>query len=433
MSSENLPAMKIKTSLNHPLIKAIKKWKKDQAIVSLTLEEMKKESAGRDLIIEQKVDGQSAILEYIEPDILRFGSLGGVIYSDLPVLDEIKTIFGAKNIHQAKMVGEMVGYDKKIIPFNESQSLTKNPKSDKTKVHWFPYQILELNNEKIKDDFSSYKDEWPEIIRIFKSSNYVHPVEYYEGKTEKIDQAWKKIVEKDNNEGIVVRSSNNKVYKVKPLFSYDLVVIAVGDKKGKNWPKRMIGTTLMAFMDNNKVFRTAGEIGTGWTDKEKKELFSWAQKNKVGEDDTYVWVKPQKIFEVNWERTTIKEMPSYKYSQGKYDKVDKQISGTIVKPRFIRYRTDKSVTPSDLRLTQIPNWNKKKKMARSIVATFLNRTSFLAPYGYESLLKIRRPELLGQSYPKQKGTQEPLKPGDEVEVYENGKWVKIIWPEPEKS
>ena len=37
----------------------------------------------------------------------------------------------------------MAGYaNGKIIPFNESESLIKNHKADKTKVHWFPYQIL---------------------------------------------------------------------------------------------------------------------------------------------------------------------------------------------------------------------------------------------------------------------------------------------------
>jgi len=364
--------MQTRNNPDHSLIKDIKKWKKDQAIISLTLDEMEKESKDKKLIIEQKVDGQSAILDYKAGEPLKFGSLGGVLYFDLPVLNDIEKIFKSQKIHQAKMVGEMAGYDKKIIPFNESQSLIKNPQADKTKVHWFPYQILELNNEKIGEDFETYKRTWPELKGIFKGSTYVHPVEYIEGGVSELKKAYTQIVEKEDNEGIVVRTSDNKVYKVKPTYSYDLVVIAIGDKKGKNWPKGMIGTTLMAFMDNNRIFRTAGEIGTGWTEEERKELFSWAQKNKVGEDDTYVWVKPKRIMELQWERTTVKDMPAYKYSNGKYEKVDKLLSGTIVKPRFIRYRTDKSVTPSDLRLTQIPNWGKTVKMARSITNTYIN-------------------------------------------------------------
>lgn len=362
--------MKTENNPDHPLIKAIKKWKKDQGIISLTLEEMKTAAKDKDLIIEQKVDGQSAILEY-DKDEAKFGSLHGVLMWDLPVLSEIKKKFKEQEITQAKMVGELAGFDKKIIGFNETESLIKNPGADKTKLHWFPYQLLELNGKSYGNDFESYKETWPKIISLFRSFKYVHPVEYFAGGLKDLDKAWKKLVEKDHNEGIVIRTSNDKIYKVKPEFTYDLVVIAIGDKKGKNWPKQMISMALLAFMDNNKIFRTAGHVASGFTDQESKDLFKWAQKNKVDEDDIYIWVKPEKIVEVQWERSTVKEMPSYNYSKGSYSPTGKLLSGTIVKPRFIRYRTDKSVTPSDLRLTQVPGWEEKKKMARIVVSNFL--------------------------------------------------------------
>jgi hypothetical protein len=363
--------MNSRSAPNDPIIKAVQKWKKDQAIISLSLDRMLEEAKDKQHITEQKVDGQTAIMEYRAGEEPRFGSLHGMIMWDLPLGDDIAKHLKSKKITQAQIVGEMAGYaDGKIIPFNESESLIKNPKADKTKVHWFPYEIIELNGEKMGErNFETYKKMWPELERIFKGSKYVHPVEYTEGD---IKGAYNKIVEKQKNEGIVVRLSNNKTYKVKPSFSYDLVVIAVGDKKkGKNWPKKMISMALLAFMDNDRVFRTAGHVASGFTDAESRELFSWAQKNKVGEDEIYVWVKPQKIMQVIWERTTLKEMPSYKYGRKGYEKVEKRMSGTVVKPRFIRWRTDKSVNPSDLRLTQIPDWGKKQKMARDIVASIL--------------------------------------------------------------
>jgi len=362
--------MKSRSAPNDSIIKAVQKWKKDQAIISLSLDKLLEVAKGKQHISEQKVDGQTAILDYKAGEEPQFGSLHGMIMWDFPLCDDIIRILKAKKITQAKIVGEMAGYaNGKIIPFNESESLIKNPKADKTKVHWFPYQILELNGEKIADDFESYKKMGPELERIFKGSKYAHPVEYSEGD---IKSAYDKWVEKQKNEGTVVRLSNNKVYKVKPEFHYDLVVIAVGDKKkGKNWPKKMISMALLAFMDGDNVFRTAGNVASGFTDEDSRELFSWAQKNKIGEDETYVWVKPQKIMEIQWERTSLKEMPSYKYSGGKYEKIEKRMSGTAVKPRFIRWRTDKKVNPSDLRLTQIPDWGKMKKMALRIASNFL--------------------------------------------------------------
>jgi len=362
--------MKTQSAPSSALVKRIQKWKKDQGIISLTLDELKDKIKGKDAIIEQKVDGQSELVNYRAGEEPQFASLGGVLMWDLPVLDEIKGILAGRKIRSAQMVGELAGYENgKIIPFNETMSLIKNPKADKTKVHWFPYQTLERDGEEYGEGFETYMKMWPELKAMFKGSTYVHPVKDYQG-SGKIDEAWKTLVEDEDNEGIVVRTSDNKVYKAKPEFSYDLVIIAVGDKKLLNWPKGLIGTTLMAFMDSNNVFRTAGEVGTGWTQEERRELFQWAQKNKVDEDNRYVWVKPQKIMEIKWERTTIKEMPAYRYSKGTYESAGKLMSGTIVKPRFVRWRDDKKVTPSDLRLTQIPDWKEKEKMAHRVASLF---------------------------------------------------------------
>lgn len=347
----------------NPLTERAKKWKKNQGIKSLTLEELLKKAKNKEAFIDQKVDGQTALMEY-KNGKARFGSLGGRVHNDLPVLDEIEKTLKEKGVETAQIVGELAGYeDGNILPFRESQSFIKNPEKDKEKVHWFPYQILSIDGKEHSDDYESYIKSRSELDKIFDEAKYVHSTTHYKGGVDDIKKAWKKLVEKGKNEGIVVRLFNDEVYKVKPVFTYDLVIVAVGDKKLKAWPKKRIGNVLVAFMDRDKIFRTAGEIGTGWTEEQREELFKWAQDNKVSEDDHRVWVKPQKIVEVQWERSNIKDMPAYKYSEGEYERIGKEPVGTVVKPRFIRYRKDKSVNPDDLRLGQIPNWEERKKEA----------------------------------------------------------------------
>jgi hypothetical protein len=364
--------MKTLLNKNNELTKKAVQWKKEQAIISLTIEEMKKTAKKYKVIAENKIDGQTALLEY-KSDTAKFGTLGGRVIEDIPVLHEIEKTLKDKRIKQTIMVGELAAYKNgKILPFNESESIIKNSKSNKNLISWHPYQIIELNGEKYDTtNFNVYIKTWPELKKIFNNTKQVFPVGDYIGGSEVIEKAWNKFVLKEKNEGIVVRLSNNRVYKAKPVYHYDLAVIAVGSKKGKNWPKKMVGMCLMAFMDNNHIFRTAGHVASGINDKESKELFAWAQKNKVDEDDVYIWVRPHKIMEIQWERTSIKEMPAYKYSKGKYEPAGKMISGTIVKPRFIRWRPDKSINPNDLRLTQVPGWSEKKKMAMRVASLFL--------------------------------------------------------------
>ena len=67
-------------------------------------------------------------------------------------MEEIRKILKNLGLKHAEIVGEMAGYENgKIIPFDQTESIIKNPKSDKTKVHWFPYQILEIDGT----DFST--------------------------------------------------------------------------------------------------------------------------------------------------------------------------------------------------------------------------------------------------------------------------------------
>lgn len=141
--------MKSRSAPSDPIIKAVQKWKHDQAIISLSLDPMLEEAKDKQHITEQKVDGQTAIMEYKTGEEPRFGSLHGMIMWDLPLGEDVAKHLKAKKVTEALIVGEMAGYaNGKIIPFNESESLIKNPKADKTKVHWFPYEIIELNGEK---------------------------------------------------------------------------------------------------------------------------------------------------------------------------------------------------------------------------------------------------------------------------------------------
>ena len=273
--------MNSKIDHDNPLTKRAVAWKRKQAIISLPIEEMEKK-IGADAVIEQKVDGQSVIMDHSE-EINRFATLDGRIIEDLPVLDEIRAHLGFnRGITKAQMMGELAAMeDGKILGFNESMSIIRNPDSDKDKISWHPYQILSMEGEELSDDPKSYKVQWQEIEHLFKGAKHIKPVVYAEGGKDELLRMWKQLVLDQSDEGLVIRTADGKIYKSKPRFAYDLVIVAVGDKTGKNWPKKMIGTTLMAFMDKNGVFRTAGEVASGFSQAERAELFSWAQKNKI--------------------------------------------------------------------------------------------------------------------------------------------------------
>ena len=369
--------MKTIHDANSPLVKRIRKWKKDQGIVSLTLEALLAKTANKNVIVEEKIDGQSAMLSYKKGSAPVFSSLGGVIYEDLPVLAEAQKILESADIQDAEIVGEMAGYkDGKVIPFNETEHLIKSsdPSVDKNLIHWFVYEIVRINGDEIPEGFETYNKYWKQLKKLFDGAKFIHSVRDISGSTQAIKNGWDKFVLKEGCEGIVVRTEDDKVYKCKPIFTYDLVIVACGNKGSNPWKRKQVSNLLVAFLDNKGVFRISGNVGTGFTDEQSSELFKWMEKNQVQgpgpvQDPKYIFVKPERIIEIQWERSSKKLMPAYTFKNGKYVSEGKKVSGTAVKPRFLRYRTDKSVNPNDLRLTQVPNWN--QKMARRIVGTIL--------------------------------------------------------------
>jgi mannose-6-phosphate isomerase-like protein (cupin superfamily) len=65
-------------------------------------------------------------------------------------------------------------------------------------------------------------------------------------------------------------------------------------------------------------------------------------------------------------------------------------------------------------------------MLKPVASLIRSLVGFLPPHGYETLMKVRRPLL--KETPEKSRKPEAIQPGEEVEVFENGKWTKIKWP-----
>jgi hypothetical protein len=68
-----------------------------------------------------------------------------------------------------------------------------------------------------------------------------------------------------------------------------------------------------------------------------------------------------KVIETQYERLNYRFVDTYKFKKSAWEQVNSQFAATISKPNFVRERIDKNVSKSDLRLTQIPNFEEMKK------------------------------------------------------------------------
>jgi len=299
-----------------------------------------------------KYDGQRAITY----------TRGGMIRYDMPLTKEMEEMFAHNGISEFTGIGEMfvVKEDGMPLSYLKAQSILRLPKNleEESRMKMMMFDVYSINNNVIINNPLSERIQ--KIHTIFsKDGKYVIPAHYEEnaGMAE-IDNLWKKVLapEEYGYEGLVVHI-NDKIIKVKPILSFDMVIVAIN--RSRTDPG-MISAVVASFMDKAGHFRFHGKIGSGFSDHDRQLLFRWAEQNKVFEDDTgQIWVNPFKhplIAEIQGEEVSIKDGPAYKFENNNWIRIEDKLTGVVRYPVIIQFRPDKRTTPSDLRLAQIPGF-----------------------------------------------------------------------------
>jgi len=359
--------MKAHIDKSNSLAKLVRSWKENQGMISLTLQELKKEVKGQELFISEKIDGELEGMQF-ENNNAKFSSKDGRVRTDMPVLDEIETILKKQKVKSAIFFGELAKTSSrgKPVHFNETMSAIRKPDpGEEEHIEFFVFEMFQLNGEEQSKTYESYRTSFKKLQQWFGDSKYVFPVAHKIGTVSDLTSAWNKYVEKEKNEGIVVRTADGKIYKSKPVFTFDLGVIAVEEGLGKN--KGKMGALILGFYDGS-VFYKVINLGVGFSDKDREDWWKLAKKYQVKKEGRLVWVNPfkmNKVIETQYERINYRLVDTYKFEKNQWEKVEDQFAATISKPNFVRERSDKDVSESDLRLTQIPNFQEMKRRQKS--------------------------------------------------------------------
>lgn len=152
------------------------------------------------------------------------------------------------------------------------------------------------------------------------------PVSYIDSR-EKLETYFRVMVFAKGMEGIVCRTMNDNIFKIKPLRTIDVVVIGV-PKKQKSLENKEISTLLLG-LSNGKDFVACGKVGSGISKQIREELYRslLTPNNIIGEDEDFYYVKPKLVVEI--------ECNAFVQTQ------EYQTKRTFRNPRFKRFRFDK--------------------------------------------------------------------------------------------
>lgn len=335
--------------------------------MSINPKQVDEKISGKEFFLTRKYDGEFNILLF-DGENCYLTNPGGKVRTGLASLEEATKLLKAAGIKSGIFACEACMKEKDGERARVFNVLTAwaNPKMQED-LCLVPFDIVEIDDE--AKFYTNYEEEYKELANIFKDSSLVFPPRFKKANSKaEIQEIYEQWVTTENGEGLIVRSEMPFIFKLKPRHSADVVV--VGYSEGIDDAKGQIRSMLLAMMPEDGKFQIVGKTGNGFSDEMRKEILTQLEPLKmpsqyIETDSNHVafhMIKPEIILEVNFndvivENSTSEIMnPILKIVDGKY-KLDKITAGfSLIFPIFERFRDDKSVIPTDLRLSQITDF-----------------------------------------------------------------------------
>ena len=343
------------------------KKKLSQQFLSVNSTEIDSRIKGNKFWVSKKMVGHLKLVIFDDDQIFMIGR-NGTVRMNIPCLDYMKDLLLEKNIQNAIIACELYAQkeDQRSRVYDVIAALSESDALDTLALAVF--DIVEIDGLKFRS--MAYEDVWKKITHIFPSDGKVHAVETRKVKSRKeVQKIFNEWVTDDGHEGLVVRGEIPFMFKVKPKYTFDGVV--VGYTEGINEHKGKIKSLLVGFYREKDIIQVAGKVGTNFSEDDRLELFEYFSKKHC--DSTYIetdndgiafhMVQPDTVAEVGCndimiENTYGKPLPNnlLKYEDNTYSRFATVAGVRFIYPVFERIRDDKSPGLDDSGIMQLKDF-----------------------------------------------------------------------------
>ncbi len=319
--------------------------------------------------VSRKIDGEFTVLVFRNGEAFTMNP-GGTVRIGIPWLDEASRLLSAAGVKDAMIAGELyVARNDRRARIHDVVTVARQPRTieEVGTLRFAAFDILSLNGDASQRPFAETRKT---IETLFAKGQMAHPVESRNvTEVAGISRLFEQWVDGEGAEGLVVRNDSAGLFKIKPSYTIDAVVIgfteSVDDRRG------MMHDLLLALMRPEGTLQVLGRVGGGFTDDLRRDLLC-DLKDMVVESEyaevnsdhvAYQMVRPQWVIEISCldiisqtTRGATVDRVVLDYQRGdsqRYNVVTRMPLATMISPQFVRRREDKSVTPQDIRIAQL--------------------------------------------------------------------------------
>lgn len=317
--------------------------------------------------VSRKIDGEFTVLYFDQENCFSLNP-GGTVRMGLPWQMEAESLLKKSGVDQAMIAGELhIDVEDRRCRVHDVNHVIRKPrKQDLQRIRFSVFDIIEWNGEACEQ---SFVEKWSLIEESFAKGQLIFPVEHIAANSIKaIERIFKQWVDDEGAEGIVVRSDLAGIFKVKPRYTLDAVVIGFTESTEER--VGLVHDLLLAIVRQDGAIHVLCRVGGGFTTEQRREMLSDLKDMVVGSEYAevntdhvaYQMVRPEWVIEISCldlvSQTTrgapVNRMAlNWNEAELKYEVIRRLPLVSVISPQFIRIRDDKSVNPHDVRIAQI--------------------------------------------------------------------------------
>tara|TARA_B100000686_G_scaffold241007_1_gene249573 strand:+ start:1877 stop:3334 length:1458 start_codon:yes stop_codon:yes gene_type:complete len=334
---------------------------------TLTKEDIKNSIHSGNYFMSPKVDGELWFLIIESKDVWLGSPQGKVISGDIPLLKEAASL-SKKAVDRTVLVGELFASCKKGRPRigDLASAIGGGKKAEVDRLGFMAFDLLEGGDKKNQVPLENYGENYSTIKSLLGEGERVQSIRTdIVSSANEIESLFEELVEAGKAEGLVVRGQTGPIFKIKPAFTVDMVVLGYTERTGDNTQVRSI---LLGLMRSDGQYQVVGACGTLKSDQNRKSLMKKLKPLRVqssfryasGSGEIYHFVKPEVIAEIkvtdiqteNAAGEGIKSM-IINFKDNSWVPVRPLPSASLLHPVFERIRTDKETNKVDIRFSQL--------------------------------------------------------------------------------
>jgi hypothetical protein len=231
------------------------------------------------------------------------------------------------------------------------------------RLGWQAFDLLEADGERAPLDYGERHRVIEKLLAGGKRVVAIKTVATDD--REELKSRWQEWGQSGKAEGMVVRCSDGRIFKVKPEFTVDAAVVGFTTRAGEPDQARSLLLSLVRDDGAHQLLCGVGSLGS---DAARRALLAKLEplqcagsfRHTSGDGALYQWVRPELVVEVTCTDVQIDDSEgeaqlrwTLRHTEAGWEPLAAMPGGSLLHPVLVRVRDDKRPTVTDVRASQL--------------------------------------------------------------------------------